>query len=82
MLSIATGDPDNGTSSFPHSGVSAHTFVEFLVRFFLVPGQYQYGSFAYPVIPWMGLTCLGLIAGWELATEKGKADPMTRAACG
>lgn len=43
-----------------------------IVRLLFIPGETDFWRVSYPVIPWMGFTCLGLVIGKSLLKDKSQ----------
>eukprot|EP00924_Labyrinthula_sp_SR-Ha-C_P000973 snap_masked-scaffold_7-processed-gene-9.26-mRNA-1 protein AED:1.00 eAED:1.00 QI:0/0/0/0/1/1/2/0/497 len=67
------GDPRQLRNEFPGVGSHASTFCQILVRFLFIPGPVlTFIYVAYPVIPWIGLTFLGISFGLFLKADSRK----------
>lgn len=57
-----------GVLAFPDGEFKPTTFMQTLARFIIVPGNLPgiFGRAAYPVVPWIGLTSLGIGVGFSL----------------
>lgn len=57
---------------FPRFLGTPSTFWEYILRFLLIPGVYEYGIIAYPLIPWISLCFWGMAVGFVFLTHNGK----------
>ena len=72
IVSAQDGDPcgpvcedPNATLAFPRFGAIAEGPWQVFLRFFILPGEFDFGAILYPVIPWAGVTLAGVGFGYE-----------------
>jgi uncharacterized membrane protein len=79
---MAQGDNDLNAppNEFPHLGHKVQGFGQFLVRVFLIPGQFltNWQSIIYPVFPWIGVTFLGMGFGFVFKRNPDEAHRLLR----
>eukprot|EP00050_Salpingoeca_kvevrii_P002119 m.187109 g.187109 ORF g.187109 m.187109 type:complete len:470 (-) comp10542_c0_seq1:203-1612(-) len=66
---------DGHSESLPYPGEPATAFKDVLVRFLVVPGPFghQPAMMAYPIIPWLALSCWGAAMGFEFRANSDAA---------